>query len=124
MKIIVIVAAAVLVLIAIAGIWLKQRLSIMARGAKAIIVLQRLGQAAVELRKSGTFTNDAPNLCEIYRFTNNITVGQTQHQCVLAARSPVFAEGSFIAITTNDVLVRIDRDGKATPLNAPETVTP
>ena len=122
MKIIIIVVAAILVLIAVAGICLKRKLSIMARGAKAIIVMQRLGQAAADLRKSGTFTNDIPNLCEIYQFTNSIAIGQTQYQCVLAAKSPVFAEGGFVAITTNDALIWIDRDGKATPLNGPEAV--
>ena len=123
MKIVIIITAAVLVLVAIAGFYVKRKLSGMAEGAKIIIVMSKLNQAADELRKSGTFTNDVPNLCEIYRFTNAITLGQTQQQCVLAAKSPSFEEGGFMAITTNDTLVWIDRDGKAKAFNGPEADT-
>ena len=120
MKITIIVVVVVLCLIAVAGFHVKSKLNSMAEGAKIIIVMSKLNQAADQLRKSGTFTNDVPNLCEIYRFTNSITLGQTQQQCVLAAKSPGFEEGRFMAITTNDTLVWIDRDGKAKSIDGPE----
>lgn len=123
MKITIIVAI-VLILVAVAGLYVKRQLSGMAEGAKIIIVMSKLNQAADQLRKSGSFTNDVPNLCEIYRFTNSITIGQSQQQCVLAAKSSVFQEGGIMAITTNDTLVWIDKDGKATPFNDSEGVKP
>lgn len=124
MRTIIIAVLAVLSLLAVGGFFLKRKLSGMAQGARIIIVMQRLGQAATELRERGTFTNDVPQLCEIYRFTNDIMLAHAQHRCVLAARSPMFAERGFMAITTNDTLVWIDRDGKATPFNGPDAVTP
>ena len=124
MKITIITVAAVLVLVAVAGFYIKHELSGMEEGAKIIIIMSQLGQAADELRKSGTFTNDVPNLCDIYRFTNSITLGQAQQQCVLAVKSPSFGEDGFMAITTNDTLVWIDRDGKATPFDGQDSATP
>ncbi|HXI69691.1 MAG TPA: hypothetical protein VNN22_04965 [Verrucomicrobiae bacterium] len=123
MKITVIIIAAVLVLIAIAGFYIKRELSGMEEGAKIIIIMSQLGQAADELRRSGTFTNEVPNLCDIYRFTNSITLGQMQQQCVLAAKSPSFEKDGFMAITTKDTLVWIDRSGKAISFNSPDAVT-
>jgi Rad3-related DNA helicase len=125
MKITIIIVAIVLVLVAVVGFYVKQQLSGMEEGAKIIIVMSKLNQAADQLRKIGTFTNDVPNLCEIYRFTNSITLGQTQQQqCVLAAKSSAFQEAGMMAITANDTLVWIDRDGKATPFNDSEAVKP
>jgi hypothetical protein len=93
------------------------------RESHIVIIKSKISHAADEFRKSGTFTNDVPNLCYIYRFTNSITLGQTQQQCVLAAVSPAFGEDGFMAITTNDTLVWIDRDGKATTYNSPDAAT-
>jgi hypothetical protein len=122
MKVAILIIAAILVLAAVGGLYLKRKLSAMAEGAKIVIVIQRLGQAATELRKHGAFTNDVPNLCDIYTFTNQITLGGTPHQCVLAAKSPSFQENGFMVITTNDTVVWIDRDGKARALSGPDSI--
>ena len=92
----------------------------MAGGVKFIIIMQRLQQGASEFRESGTFTNDVPHICDIYRFTDQITVGGENHECVLAAKSPMFGDEGIMAITTTDMLVWIRPDGEATALNPAE----
>ncbi|HEY3761591.1 MAG TPA: hypothetical protein VGN23_07580 [Verrucomicrobiae bacterium] len=123
MKITIIIVLAVLVLLAAAGFYIKRQLNGMTEDVKFIAIMSNLNQAADDLRKSGTFTNGVPNLCDIYQFTNNITIGQTQQQCVLAAKSPSFEDGGFMAVTTNDTLVWIDQSGKASALNGAEADT-
>ena len=107
-----------------AWFWLKRKLRGMAGGAKFIIVMQRLGQFSADLKKQGSFTNDIPHLADIYTFTDTIMLSGVQHRCTLAAKSPMFRDDGVLAITTEDVIVWIDRDGKATPFNAPDSVTP
>ena len=91
-----------------------------ARGAKTIIIMDRLMQASADLKKNGTFTNDLPQFCEIQTFSEHYTVGGVEYQCSLAAKSPVFQGRGFMAITTNDVLLWIDRERKVTPVSGPD----
>src|SRR5262245_31558544 len=100
MKILAVIATVLLVVVAIAGFWLKRRVAAMAIGAKFIIIMQRLAQFSADLKKQGTFTNDIPHLCEIYPFTESVTFNGEQHQCTLAARSPLFGDKGVMAITT------------------------
>lgn len=124
MKALIIIGAVLLVAVAVAGFWLKRKVSGMAHGAKFIIVMQRLGQFSADLKKQGSFTNDIPHLADIYAFTDTITLSGAQHRCTLAAKSPMFGDAGVMAITTDDVIVWIDREGRATPFTGPESVTP
>lgn len=92
-----------------------------ARGAKIVIIMNRLTQASTDLKKHGSFTNDIPEFCEIYTFTDHYTVRGSEYQCVLAAKSPLFRDRGFMAITTSDVLVWIDRQRGATAMSGPDS---
>ena len=120
MKILIVIGAVLLVAIVVAGIWLKRKLSGMAQGVKIIIIMQRLVQFSAELKKQGTFTNDIPHLGDIYAFTDSVTFNGKEHRCTLAAKSPLFGDKGIMAITSEDVVIWIDREGKATPFNGAE----
>jgi hypothetical protein len=124
MKTFIIIGAVLLVVVAVAGFWLKRKVSAMAHGAKIIIIMQRLGQFSADRKKQGSFTNDIPHFCDIYPFTDSITLNGTQRSCTLAAKSPLFGDGGIMAITTDDTVVWIDRDGKATAFSGPDSVSP
>ena len=91
-----------------------------ARGAKTMIIMTRLRQASADLKKHGTFTKDIPEFCEIQAFSEHYIVGGVEYQCALAAKSPVFRGRGFMAITTNNVLLWIDRARGITPMSGPE----
>ena len=88
-----------------------------ARGAKIVIIMNRLTQASTDLKKHGTFSNDVPQFCEISAFTEHYAVGGSNYQCALAAKSPLFRGRGFMAITTNDVLLWIHRERGAMPMS-------
>ncbi|SRR5260370_27520349 len=81
-----------------------------ARGAKFLIIMSNLNQASSDFKKNGAFTNNIPQFCDIYAFKERYSVGATDYQCVLAAKSPLFRDRGFMVITTNDVLLWIDKD--------------
>ena len=89
----------------------------MARGAKIIIVISRLTQASADLKRTGTFTNDVPKFCDIHAYTEHHSVGGTGYQCALAATSPLFRGSGFLAISTNDVLLWIDKERGAVQMS-------
>jgi len=91
-----------------------------ARGAKIIIIMNRLIQASEDLRKHGVFTNDIPTFCDIRAYTEQQSVGATDYVCALAATSPLFRGRGFMAITTNDVLLWIDKEHGAVQLSGGE----
>jgi hypothetical protein len=116
MKPIIIIVAILIVLGGVGAYYLYG----VARGAKTIIIMSRLTQASADLKKHGTFTNDIPQYCDIYTFTEHYTVGGSDYQCALAAKSPLFRGRGFMAITTNDVLLWIDKERGATPMSGPD----
>src|SRR6267142_3848774 len=81
-----------------------------ARGAKFLVIMSSLNQASSDLKKHGAFTNDIPQFCDIYAFNEHYSVGGADYECALAAKSPLFQGRGFMAITTNDVLLWIDKD--------------
>ncbi len=115
----IIIVRAVVVLLGLAGAYYVRG---MARGAKIIIIMNRLVQASGDLRKHGTFTNDVPQFCDIYAHTNQYTVRGKEYHCVLAAKSPLFQKPGFMAVTTNDVLLWVDPMQGATPMTGPDSV--
>jgi hypothetical protein len=124
MKKLIIIVAVLLVLGVAAGLYIHQQVRGMAQGAKIIIIMQRLGQFSADLKKQGSFTNDIPQLCDIYPYTNSVIVNGSQQQCTLAAKSPLFGDGGVMAITTQDTVLWIDAAGKATPFNGQDSATP
>jgi len=71
-----------------------------------------LGIAATELEQNGKFTNDSPQYCRIYEFTNRFNVSGSMLQCTLAADSWDYREHSnLLAITTSRVFLFIDKRG-------------
>jgi hypothetical protein len=84
--------------------------------------MNRLTQASADLKKRGSFTNDIPQFCDISAFTEHYTVRGSDYQCALSAKSPLFRGRGFMAITTNDVLLWIDRERGATPMSGPGSV--
>ena len=93
-----------------------------ARGAKIVIIMNRLTQASADLKKHGSFTNDVPQFCDISTFTEHYAVRGSDYQCALAAKSPLFRGRGFMAITTNDVLLWIDKERGATPMSGPDSL--
>jgi hypothetical protein len=119
MKPVIITILAIVVLLGLAGAYYLRGV---ARGAKTIIVMNRLMQASADLRKNGTFTNDVPQFCDIYAHTNQYTVKGKEYHCVLAAKSPLFQKRGFMAVTTNDVLLWVDPEQGATPMSGPDSM--
>jgi len=118
------IGAVLLLAVVIAGFWVKREVNSMAEGAKFIIIMQRLGQFSTDLKRQGSFTNDILHLCDIYPFTNSVVVGGASHRCMLAAKAPSFGDSGIMAITFDDTVVWIDRDGKVTPFTGPDSIAP
>jgi hypothetical protein len=112
-----IIILSVLILLGVAGAYY---LSGIARGAKIIIIMNRLTEASADLKKKGAFTNDISSFCDIHAYAEHHSFGAKEYQCVLAATSPAFRDRGFMAITTNDVLLWIDKERGATPLSGTE----
>ncbi len=124
MKMLIVIVTALVLLLAVGWFFLKRWLRGMAGGAKIIIIMQRLHQFSADIKKQGTFTNDIPHLADIYAFTDTVTFNGAQHRCSLAAKSPSFGDGGVLAITTEDVVLWIARDGSVTPFDGADSVTP
>src|SRR5262245_49422185 len=108
----VVIILAVLIFLGLGGAYL---LHCVARGAKTIIIMNRLTTASADLKKHGSFTNDVPQYCDIYAHTNHYTFRGKEYYCRLAAKSPLFQKSGFMAVTTNDVLLWIDSEKGAKP---------
>jgi hypothetical protein len=115
----IIIILAVLLLLGLAGAYYWHGI---ARGAKTVIIMQRLGQAAADLKNHGSFTNDIQEFCEIYQFTEHYKVSGSDYECVLAAKSPIFRGRGLLAITTNNVIIWIDNNGRVIPATGPHSV--
>lgn len=114
-----IIILVVLILAAAAGAYHLYR---MANGAKFLIIMNRLDQASADLKRRGTFTNDVPEFCDIYKFTEHYTIRGSDYQCTLAAKSSVFRGRGFMAIATNDVILWVDKERGAIPMTGPDSV--
>lgn len=92
--------------------------------SRFIIAMNALRQASAELQKGGTFTNQFQN-DRVYPYTNRFIVGATVYQCVLAVESVDLhlRNRGLLAITTNDVLVWIDRERGVMPLGTGPALT-
>ena len=80
--------------------------------ATLFVTLSSLKVAAVDQELDGTFTNHYPQYCHISCFTNHYTVSGTDYQCALAADAWDYRDRSnLLAITTNSMLLFIDKSG-------------
>ncbi len=79
--------------------------------------MNELRQAKAELQKHGVFTNRFQG-DTVYPYTNRFMIGATVHQCGLAVESVDLhlRKRGILAITTNDVLVWVDRERGVMPL--------
>ena len=82
-----------------------------------VIVLRRLTKAHADLQKQGSFKNDEPALGNIYGHTQRYAAAGKVYQCELAAQSRWFRSYGFAAITTNGVLLWVDKKGKVGPVH-------
>jgi hypothetical protein len=62
------------------------------------------------------YTNDFIGLTEVYPYTNRFTIDGTNYVCEFAARSELFRDRGFLAVTTNLVYVWVDKKGGVVPL--------
>jgi hypothetical protein len=75
-------------------------------------VLRRLIRAHADLQERGSFKNDEPALCDIYAYTQRYAAAGRDYRCELAAQSRWFRGRGFAAITTDGVLLWVDKTGK------------
>jgi hypothetical protein len=111
-KIIIIVLILILLMLLVGP---AQRSYQFVEGAKTKMVMKSLIQASDSLQKYGTFTNDSPQFCDIQLCSERYTVGGIEYQCTLAAKSPFFRGRGFYAMTTNDIVIWIDKKQRANP---------
>ena len=116
MKKLVIVAV---VFVTLAGLFFGF-LHFVARGghrARFIIAMNELREANMELQKHGAFTNQF-QYDTVYPYTNRFNIDGTVYQCEFAVESVdlYFRNRGFLTITTNDMVVWVDKKGGVMPL--------
>jgi hypothetical protein len=89
------------------------------RRARFVLAMNELRLANAELQKQGAFTNRFQG-DTVYPYTNRFIIDATVYQCGLAVESvDLYLRGrGLLAITTNDVLVWVDRERGAMPLGS------
>lgn len=85
------------------------------RRAKFITTMNDLHEAHIEAERDGAFTNHFKNI-NIYSYTNRYVVEGINYQCEFAAERAEFRNQGFLAITTNQVFVWIDKKRGVIPL--------
>jgi hypothetical protein len=85
--------------------------------ARFIIAMNELREANAELQKYGIFTNQF-RYEPVYPYTNRFDIDGRVYQCGLAVESVdlYLRKRGFLAITTNDVFVWVDKKSGAMPL--------
>jgi hypothetical protein len=94
--------------------------------ARFILAMDELRRANAALHQQGAFTNTIQG-DRVYPYTNRFTREATVYQCGLALESVdlYLRERGLLAITTNDVLLWIDRERGVMPLaNGPAFAFP
>lgn len=87
--------------------------------ARFVLALNALREANAELQKHGAFTNRFQG-DTVYPYTNRFTIEGRVYQCGLAVESVDLhlRERGILAITTNDLVVWVDRERGAMPLSS------
>ena len=87
--------------------------------ARFSIAVTALREANGQLQKQGAFTN-RPHDDRVYPFTNRFSIDGTSYQCQLAVESVdlYLRDRGLLTITTNDIIVWIDRERGAVPLGS------
>jgi len=85
------------------------------RRVRFIDTMNSLKEAHIEAEQYGAFTNYFKNI-NIYSYTNSYVIKGTNYQCEFAAERAEFGNQGFLAITTNQVFVWIDKKRGVIPL--------
>jgi hypothetical protein len=85
--------------------------------ARFVIAMNELREANVQLQKYGAFTNQFP-YDKVYPCTNRFNIDGTACQCELAVESVdlYLRDRGLLTITTNDILVWVDKKRGVMPL--------
>jgi len=84
-----------------------------------VLAMNELRQANADLQKHGAFTNRFQG-DTVYPYTNQFTIDGTVYQCGLAVESVdlYLRKRGILAITTNNVVVWVDRERGVMPLSS------
>ena len=77
--------------------------------------MNELKEAHFEFQKYGAFTNRLRGVV-VYSYTNRFMIDGTNYQCEFAAESEEFRERGFLTITTNLMLIWVDKKHGMIPL--------
>jgi hypothetical protein len=113
-----IVLTVLAVVVALLGIFLFNA-AIGTHRARFSIAVTKLREANAQLQKHGAFT-DRPHDDKVYPFTNRFSIDGTTYQCQLAVESVdlYLRDRGLLTITTNDIIVWIDKERGAVPLGS------
>lgn len=87
--------------------------------ARFVLAMNELRQANADLHRHGAFTNRLQG-DTVYAYTNRFTIDGTVYQCGLAVESVdlYLRKRGVLAITTNNVVVWVDRELGVVPLGS------